>query len=304
MYQTTKIEVVETDELQLSREMVFSRMDLNPVQMDVISLLLAQIGKDEDEDMQRNYRLTSRDFAELKHYKDIDSAYNKLSKRIGEGGISRISFKIWRNEEDWEEYNWFTSVRYFNGTLMLHVNPEVKALLVALKKQDGYKMFASLQYVLPMKSYYSKRIYMMCRQYVSGGAIYKIDWDEFKQMLAIPKTYSNQQIEERVLRKAQEEIAQYTDLLIEYEFKTSRGMGRGGKKIDAISFSIKKKPKNLLEKKSSRKRLEELPEKQQHAIQMKKEGVQPDQQLGKQKDWGFEGQRKYTEEEIEEMLHV
>ncbi len=293
MNKTTKIDVVPTTQLTISHDIAFGKMDMNPIQMDVISLLLAEIGKSTDEDSQRNYTLTAEQFKKIKNYKDKHDVYKVMKERVtGKDRLSKVDITIYRNDEDIETYNWFSSVRYFNGSLILHVNPEIKEMLVEIKKSDKYKVFAALQFILPMKSYYSKRIYLMCRNFVSGGKIYKIEWENFKQSLQIPKSYSDSMIKTRVLEKAKDEINSLSDLIIGYELVTESSKGRGGKKTVGVSFTIKTKKKPLTSS-------------QKTAIQMKREGVQPNQQLGKQKAWGFEGQRDYgSEEDLEKMLNI
>ena len=91
-----------------------------------------------------------------------------------------------------------------------------------------------------MRSQYSKRIYLMCREYISTGERFcDTNWNLFLEKLGIDNTYSYAKIKERILDKAKEEINTLSDITIDYLIEEKQV--KGGKKPLKITFTLQKK---------------------------------------------------------------
>ena len=252
----TELDVSEKSELVLPKGIVEARMDISPIHMDVLAAVLAEVAKDTDTEENLDYVLTTRQYAELKGITDAKEAKKKILRDVvGKGDASKsirhAGFEIAKEKRDfYGSYCWFQDAEYENGLLKLTLGSKAKKLLVELKKSDSGKVFALLKYILPIKSGYAKRVYLMCKQYVKSGEIYPMDWDNFRWRLAIPGSYHDNMVITRVLEKSKEEINKLTDITIEYKLEYKVGSGRGGKRISKISFTItKKNQKKMLENK-------------------------------------------------------
>jgi plasmid replication initiation protein len=150
------------------------------------------------------------------------------------------------DDGSFEHYNWFSSIKYKDGVATLTLTPEIKEYLVEFKHSKEFRIFASLRYILPMKSRYSKRIYLMCREFIKSGIRFcDNDWVQFKNKLGIPKTYSTSMIKKQILDSAVEEINELSDITISYELIEEKSIG--GKAATAIKFIISSKNDNLIE---------------------------------------------------------
>ena len=247
------ITVNTKSELRLPKVITEARMDIAPVHMDVLSVLLAEISKETDIDENLDYTLTTRQYADLKGITDAKEAKKKILRDIcGKGDASKsirhAGFEIAKGEKDfYGTYCWFQDAEYENGVLKLMFGSKAKKLLVELKKNDSGKVFALLKYILPMKSGYAKRVYLMCKQFVGSGKIYPMNWETFKWRLAIPESYRDSVVISQILEKSKEEINKLTDIVIDYKLEHKVGSGRSGKRINKISFTVEKKSRKPLE---------------------------------------------------------
>lgn len=236
--------------------------NLTPNRLDVIHMLLAEIGKESDIDENLVYVLTAETYAQLKNFKHnngevaVDQAYKVLKHKIWgdttqkDYGISGASYEI-QTVKGWgKRVNFFQSIEYMDGRgeVVLKVSEPFKEMLVEVKKQKGRKYFAALQYVLPMQSVYSKRLYMMCKEFENSGIRFseKYDFTLFREKIGAPASYADARIVDRVLEQAKKEINILSDIEIDYELTYKPGKGRNGKVITGVFFRIVKKEKNQL----------------------------------------------------------
>lgn len=241
-----EIKVTENNEIVVPKSIIEARMDIKPVHMDMLAFALAEISKETDDDENLEYTLTTRQYCDLKGIADAKDGKKKILRDIcGKGdqknSIRHAGFEISKDENNFGTYAWFQDAEYKNGVLTLMMGSKAKKLLVELKKSDNYKVFALLKYILPMKSSYSKRIYLMCKQYITSGVIYPMDWEKFRWRMAVPTSYRDNMVVTRVLEKAKEEVNKYSDIIIDYKIDYIIGSGRSGKKANKISFTIQRK---------------------------------------------------------------
>ncbi|MCM1551463.1 MAG: replication initiation protein [Butyrivibrio sp.] len=236
--------------------------DLTPNRLDVIHMLLAEIGKDTDIDDNLDYVLTAETYAKMKNYTlngklNVNKAYEILKNKIWgdpkkkDDGILSVHYELESPSGGWgHKVNLFQSVGYVDGKgeLEMKLSQEFKEMLVEVKRQKGQRIFAALQFIIPMQSVYSKRLYMMCKEFENSGIRFteKCDFKLFREKMGVPDSYRDNHIIDRVLEQAKREINQLSDIEVDYELSYKSGKGRAGKIITGVIFRIVKKDKNQL----------------------------------------------------------
>lgn len=192
-------------------------------------LLYAYISKLSEEHIEfPELELSVKEFAEMLevdlNYKVVRNQCKKLLERVVEI----------ETDEEWIGFQWFSVCRYRHkeGRLRLKIHDELKPYLLRLKKE--FTRLITRQ-VMQFRSVYSVRIYMLCKQYQAIGKRL-VDVEELKKKLGIESgeytLYSN--FKNRVLKQAQKEINELSDIRIEFEeIKKAR-------KVNEILFWIDK----------------------------------------------------------------
>jgi plasmid replication initiation protein len=126
----------------------------------------------------------------------------------------------------WLAVNWFSSLEYVPGTGIMQVqfSPKLKPHLLELR---GRFTQYPLEYVLPMHSLYSIRMYEFLKMRQAFGRRY-FDLEEFKTLLGLDtkpayELYGN--VKRRVILPAIEEIRKCTDLQI-YRLEEKKNRSR------------------------------------------------------------------------------
>lgn len=210
-----------------SNTLVEASYRLSTQEQKVILTLAAKI-KSQDEDF-KNYTFSVKEFADITGAR-IDSKYHEV-KNLTSRLLRRV-FTI--NEVDGPlQLSWLSAAKYFDGEglITLRFDPGLKPYLLQLK--DCFTKF-SLSMALRLKSSFSIRMYELLKQYETIGSRSFLLAD-LKTALGISpsqyKLYGH--FKAKVLKVAQEELTEKTDLTFEYEeIKVGRGVGK-------ISFVIK-----------------------------------------------------------------
>ncbi|MFC5714401.1 replication initiation protein [Thalassorhabdus alkalitolerans] len=169
----------------------------------------------------------------IKHFHDIlglkgTPKYSEIKE------ITRnLMRKVFQVQMDGKLYqmSWLSSVVYNDaeGTISLRFDPVLKPFLLELKKN-----FTSYKYenVVKLRSSYSIRIYELLKQYEKLKERH-FEINEFRSVLGLEdqyKTYGN--LKNRVIKPAQKELAEYTD--VKFEIKEQKT----GRKVTGITFLI------------------------------------------------------------------
>jgi len=187
----------------------------------VILTLTSKIRPD-DEDF-KDYSVSVKEFAEMagiRHkgeYEDVKDITKKLVGRV---------FTIYEPSGPLQ-LAWISSAKYHEGkgTVTLRFDPGLKPYLLQLKER--FTKY-SLHLALRLKSSFSIRIYELLKQYEKlGERAFLIE--ELKEKLGILedqyKLYGH--FKAKVLKVAQDELAEKTDISFEYEeIKVGRGVGK------------------------------------------------------------------------------
>jgi plasmid replication initiation protein len=198
---------------------------LTRAQIDIVLVLLTSISKD-DEDF-KDYEFTLRDL-ELKtgrqwNSKQLKEALTSIKKEVfelptinGIGGIvSWISYGGWNNN---------------NGTYCLRFDKALKPFLLDLK---GRYIISDIRHLLPMKSSYSKRIYLLLKERFKFG-FRKFLVSDLMETLQVPKSFlAYGEFKKKVLLRAEKDINMHTDILVSFE---ERKIGR---KVNEVVFTIR-----------------------------------------------------------------
>lgn len=135
--------------------------------------------------------------------------------------------------------NWFSMIDYgMDGIIEYRIDKALKKYLLQIKETDRFTSYY-LKNILNLKGAYNIRIYELLKQFQpnnnKSSGFRKIKIEDFKRILKIPKSYNVSNLENRILKKAQKDLSENTDIDFTYTF-TKRG-----RKIDLITFTIKLK---------------------------------------------------------------
>lgn len=209
-------------------DFVAANYNLTLTEIKIIAKLSSMIQKD-DEDFKR-YTFTAKELIEelkLNNYHDLKNSIYRL--------ISRIV--IIKTENSTLVTTFLSSAEYFkNSTIQLCFDAKLKQYLLQLK--ENFTMY-QFENVVALSSVYAIRIYELCKQYEKIKER-TIEIEELKEMFKIQDKYKKyNDFKQKVLKIAEREINEKTDINISFEeIKTSR-------KVTSIKFLIEKKEKQV-----------------------------------------------------------
>lgn len=216
-------------------ELVNARYDLNPFEMKLIMNAISEV---KIEDKQFFTRKVS--VKELEKELKVKIDYSQLKAQCVELFKKPIFIPkpTKKNDRSFLVASWFSSIEYFDGlgVLEYEISPKLAPYLLDLK---GRITKANLAHILPMKSFYSMRLYIMLKEYQKIGSR-TFDVAELQEILQVGETLkAYNQFKVNVLNKALKEINK-TDLYIELsESKKER------KKVIEITFKIQAANKSM-----------------------------------------------------------
>ena len=198
-------------------------------EINLVLVLLTAIDK-EDEDF-KDYVFTKKDL-EKKTNKRWDT--KQLQKTVD--GLFDKPIRIKHSDNKWERFHWFSYFKYDNGVITCRFDKALKPYLLELKERF---VVSDIKHLLPMKSTYSKRIYLLLKEYFKiGSRKFKVEY--LQHILKVPSShalYSNFKI--KVLKRAEKDINKFTDLEVKFSEK------KLGRKVVEIIFSIRKNTTDL-----------------------------------------------------------
>lgn len=208
-----------------------SKASYSKNEIDLILSILSEIDKNDTDFKEYTFSIqdlevkTGRDWSNTKQLRETAKA---LMSKV-------LEIKI--NENKWSLYHWFDNFKYDNGIIKCSFHKDLKPYL--LKLQERF-IISNLKHLLPMNSSYSKRIYMLLKEYAKFGSR-KFDLRELQELLKTPKSYNinYSKFKQAVINQAIIDINKFSDLKIKVkEIKLSR-------KVIAIDFEIKRNDTDL-----------------------------------------------------------
>lgn len=141
--------------------------------------------------------------------------------------------------------SWFDVVRTNkkSGKVTVAFHRDMMPFLLELAKQaeqGQYYTGYSLQYVLPMSSQYSPRLYELLKSYQKNNREWFFEVEDLKRTLDAQNYDRWPDFRRRILEPAVEEINKYTDLNVAYDTQ------KEGRKVTRVIFYMAKKGKRAL----------------------------------------------------------
>ena len=215
--------------LRLSHFIVNGKYSLSVAEINVILTLLTAIKK-EDEDF-KDYSFT---LAEFNEKTDKNMTSTEFKKVVLSLSTKPISIDI---SKKWEVFNWFSYFKYEKGMIDCRFDKALKPYLLMIAKRF---VLSELKTLLAMRSSYSKRIYLLLKEYAKIGKR-SFEVEKLQEILDVPnshKTHYNK-FKTSVLQKAETDINKFSDLEVKlFEKKRLR-------KVVEISYTIKKNHTDL-----------------------------------------------------------
>lgn len=217
-------------------ELVNARYDLNPFEMKLIMNAISEI-KVED----KQFFIRKVSVKQLEKELKVQINYDQLKAQCVELFKKPIFIPkpTKKNDRSFLVASWFASIEYFEGTgeLEYEISHKLTPYLLELK---GRITKANLAYILPMKSFYSMRLYILLKEYQKIGSR-TFEVAELQELLQVGESlkerYDN--FKRKVLNVALKEINK-SDLYIELsESKKER------KKVIEITFKIQAANKSM-----------------------------------------------------------
>lgn len=140
---------------------------------------------------------------------------------------------------------WFTTVRTNkkSGKATIKFHEDMMPFLLQLTKQNSFYTSYNLQYVLPMSSQFSPRLYEILKSYQKNNREWFFPTEELKRLLDGEKYKNFNDFRKRILDPAIAEINQYTDINIAMDVVKE---GRGGRITRVIFYMAEKSDDALL----------------------------------------------------------
>ena len=176
-----------------------------------------------------------------------DESYNELKAIL----LSLKSKSWWATIDDKgteSAVSWFSIVRTNkrSGVATIKFHEDMMPFLLQLTRQNAFYTSYNLQYVLPMSSQFSPRLYELLKSYQKNNREWFFPTEELKRLLNSENYKNFNDFRRFVLNPAIEEINQYTDLNIAMDVVKE---GRGGRITRVIFYMAEKSDDALLDAK-------------------------------------------------------
>lgn len=206
-----------------------SRYSLSLMEQKAILFLISKI-KPMDE-AENSYTFSVKDFCLACNFSQDNGFYVGYVRQVMEE-LGRKTVTIDLGEGKTLISHWFSSTIIDANTNTFEVLFDKHLAPYLFQLKSFYTQY-SLEYVLPMKSKYSIRLYEFLRSVKSKNYRQRISVEELRSRVNCDKYPAYKEFRRNVLTPALEDINKYTDLEVSYEPIKS------GRKITHIEFIIK-----------------------------------------------------------------
>ncbi len=223
------INLTNRDYSRQSHLIVNSKYAMSSNEINMVLVLLAEIDKN-DEDF-KDYIFSKKELE-----KKTGKKWNSKQLKETVDGLFEKPILIREDENRWERFHWFSYFKYDNGTITCRFDKALKPYLIELKERF---VISDIKHILPMKSSYSKRIYLLLKEYSKIGHR-TFQTESLQDILKVPKSFKvYSEFKKKVLKRAETDINKFTDL----EVKLSET--RRNRKIVNITYTIRKNTTDL-----------------------------------------------------------
>jgi len=209
-----------------SHIIVNARYALSRAEIDIVLTLLTAIKK-EDEDF-KDYKFT---IGELENKTGRRWDTKQLKATIKSLMSKPLELPV-EHDEEFEIVNWFSYFKYSRtGLITCRFEKALKPFLIEL---SGVRILADFRHLLPMNSSYSKRMYLLLKEYDKIG-MRTFNVEELQGILKVPKSLKiYNRFKEKVLKRAETDINKFTDIEVTFTEK------KRARKVIEITYTIKK----------------------------------------------------------------
>jgi len=209
-------------------EIVNGRWSLTKQESNILLLVLGAIQK-EDDDL-KDYIFHKSDL-ERRLGIEIQSSQFKITVRRLMSRVLEIP-----TSTGYKLFNWFSYFEYSDGVCTCSFDSRLKPYLLELKQY----VLGDSRHLLKMKSEYSRRIYMLLKEYAKFGTR-TFNVEELQDILQVPKSHKTHynKFKEAVLLRAEIDINKFSDLEVKLSEK------KLGRKVVEVTYTIKKNHTDL-----------------------------------------------------------
>ena len=212
-----------------SHLIVNAKYALTPSEINLILTLLTAIKK-EDKDF-KDYEFTLTEFNKKTKKsmttKDLNNTVKSLMSK---------PLEIYISEKKWKIFHWFSYFECDDSLITCRFDKALKPYLLEIK--DRF-VVSDLRMILPMRSSYSKRMYLLLKEYSKIG-MRTFNVEELQEILKVPKSLKNYaDFKRKTLKRAEADINKFTDLEVSFTEK------KRGRKVIEITYIIKKNHTDL-----------------------------------------------------------
>ncbi|MGB3961857.1 MAG: replication initiation protein, partial [Sulfurimonas sp.] len=197
----------ERNYLRQAPEIVNGRWSLTKQESNILLLVLGAIQKEDEE------------------FKDYIFEKSDLERRMGvainsrelKTTVKQLMSRVLEvpTEKGYKLFNWFSYFEYADGVCTCSFDERLKPYLLELKQF----VLADSRHLLDMKSEYSRRIYMLLKEYAKFGTR-TFNVEELQDILQVPKSmkrYDN--FKRQILLRAEADINKFSDLEVKLSEK-------------------------------------------------------------------------------------
>jgi len=213
-----------------SHFLINAKYALTRGEIDLILALLTVIKK-EDKDF-KDYIFDIKEL-EIKFDRKLNS--EQIQDSVEKIFSKSLKIKISKNR--WKMFNWFSYFEYNRGLITCRFDKDLKPYMLEIKERF---VISDLRMILPMRSSYSKRIYLLLKEYAKIGKR-TFDIKNLQEILVVPNSHKERynKFKVSVLQKAETDINKFTDLEVKLTEK------KRARKVVEVTYSIKKNHTDL-----------------------------------------------------------
>jgi len=200
-------------------------------EIDIVLTLLTAITK-EDEDF-KDYQFTLREL-------EIKTNRKWQSKQLEATIVGLLAKPIklpTDSKRGFELVSWFSYFKYDDsGLITCRFDKALKPHLIDIV---GTRILSDFRHLLPMKSSYSKRMYLLLKEYDKIGKRV-LNVETLQDILSVPKSLKNYaDFKRNVLKRAEVDINKFTDIEVKLSEKKRL------RKVVEVTYTIKKNTTDL-----------------------------------------------------------
>ncbi|RUM70061.1 MAG: hypothetical protein DSZ07_03185 [Sulfurovum sp.] len=214
-------------------ELTNASSPLSRTEIDFVLTIISQIKKEDTEF--KEYRFSIKELE-----KKMERKLN--SKQLRDMAISLMSKPLLLplngklDSKQWSVIGWFKHFDYDNGNISCSFDSRLKPYLIGINNRFSKGSLTSL---LPMRSKYSKELYMLLI-YEAYKGFFDVEVELLMNKLKVPKSlllYKN--FKTKVLLQAQKDLDKFSDIIFTFEEI------KKGRKVHRLKFNIKRNLNDL-----------------------------------------------------------